>query len=69
MAIISPCLLESDKGVGPCRKGCLALGLLDLTDIPPTGTRGRLISSANGGKTKTFLHLCDTVHVVEQLKE
>lgn len=56
---------------GPCRKGCSAPGLLDLTDIPPTGTRCRLISSANGGKLNisAFIwSLSDTVHMEEQLK-
>lgn len=48
MTIISPCLLESDMGLGPCRKGCSARGQLYLMDIPPTGTHCRLISSANG---------------------
>lgn len=57
VAIIPPRLLESDKGAGPCRKGCSAPGLLDLTDIPPAGTHCGLISSANGKKNKTFLHL------------
>lgn len=56
MAIISPYLLESDKGAGPCRKGCSAPGLLGLTDFPLAGTHCRQISSANGEKTK-FLHL------------
>lgn len=41
-AIILVRLLESDKGAGGggrhCRRGCLAPGLLDLPDIPPTGT-------------------------------
>lgn len=48
MAIISPCLLESDMGSGPSSKGCSAWGQLYLMDIPPTGTRCTLISSANG---------------------
>lgn len=56
MAIISARLLESDKGAGPCRKGCSAPGLLALTYIPPTGTHCRLIASANG-KIQTFLHV------------
>lgn len=71
MAIILPRLLESDKGAGPCRKGCSAPGLLDLTDIPPTGTRCTLISSANGKNqniSACVWSLSDTVHVVEQLK-
>ena len=69
MAIISARLLESDKGAGPCRKGCSAPGLLGLTDIPPTGTHCRLIASANGKKKKKNISACiwslsDTVHVV-----
>lgn len=71
MAIISPRLLESDKGAWPCRKGCLAPGLLNLTDIPPTGTHHRLIPSANGKNqniSASIWSLCDSVHVEEPLK-
>lgn len=70
MAIISPRVLESDKGAGPCRKGCLAPGLLDLTVIPPTGTHCTLISSANGENqnvSASIWSFSDTVHVEEQL--
>lgn len=67
MAIIPARLLESDKGAGPRRKGCLAPGLLGLTDIPPTGTHCRLIASATGEKpniSACIWSLSDTVHVV-----
>lgn len=71
MAIILPRLLESDKGAGPCRKGCSAPGQLNLTDIPPTGTQCRVISSANGQNQNisgSIWSLSDTVHVEEQLR-
>lgn len=39
---------------GACRKGCSAIGLLNLTDIPPTGTHWFHLQM---GKIQTFPHL------------
>lgn len=69
MAIISTSLLESDKGMGPCRMGCLAPGQLEMTNIPATGTHCRLIPSANGQNQNvlgSFWRLSDIVNVKEQ---
>lgn len=69
MAIISTSLLESDKGMGPCRMGFLASGQLEMTNIPATGTHCRLIPSANGQNQNvlgSFWRLSDIVIVKER---
>lgn len=73
MVIISPRLVESDKGAGPRRKGCPAPGLPQLDGYPscwhPLLTDFHL---QMGGKkppniSASIWSLSDTVHVVEQL--